>query len=240
MHPNPAALAAATAVDRASNRVVDSQVVRVLVGEDEPLFRAGIIHVLRQAGLDVVAFTDHADDVVRKARAHRPNVAVLDVRMPPTLSDDGFRAALELRSADPPLPVLLLSQFLDERYAMELLDSGPDGVGYLLKERLAETSSFVHSVEHVAHGGTMIDPEVMAQVLGRRRRPRPIDDLTAREREVLALMAQGSSNDAIAETLVVTLSAVERHITRIFAKLELGHDPDHHKRVTAVLSFLDD
>jgi DNA-binding NarL/FixJ family response regulator len=213
---------------------------RVVVGEDQPLYREGVIHVLREAGLDVVAAAGDADDLVRKARAHRPDVAVIDIRMPPGFSDEGLRAAREIRSIQPSIAVLMLSQFLDTRYAVDLLSDRPGGVGYLLKDRLAETTVFVDAVRHVARGGSMIDPEVIGHVLGRRRRPRPLDSLTAREREVLGLMAEGLSNEGIAERMVVTISAVERHITSLFHKLGLPGDRRHsHRRVQAVLSFLE-
>jgi DNA-binding NarL/FixJ family response regulator len=212
---------------------------RVVVGEDQPLYREGVIHVLREAGLDVVAEAGNADDLVRKARAHQPDVAVIDIRMPPSFNDDGLRAAREIRSVQPSIAVLMLSQFLDTRYAVELLSDRPGGVGYLLKDRLVETTAFVDAVRHVARGGSMIDPEVIGHMLGRRRRQRPLDSLTAREREVLGLMAEGLSNGGIAERLVVTISAVERHITSLFNKLELNGDRHSHRRVHAVLSFLE-
>ena len=212
---------------------------RVVVGEDQPLYREGVIHVLREAGLDVVAEAGNADDLIRKTRAHRPDVAVIDIRMPPSFSDDGLRAAREIRSIQPSVAVLMLSQFLDTRYAIELLSDRPGGVGYLLKDRLVETTSFVDAVRHVARGGSMIDPEVIGHVLGRRRGARPLDTLTAREREVLGLMAEGLSNEGIAERLVVTISAVERHITSLFNKLGLNGDRRSHRRVHAVLSFLE-
>lgn len=212
--------------------------IRVLVGEDQPLFREGVVHVLRTSGLEVVAATDNADDIVRKARAYHPDIAVVDIRMPPDFEDDGLRAAHEIRDIDPPVAVLMLSQFLEERYAVELLSERPEGVGYLLKDRLSDSRTFVDAVRHVARGGSMIDSEVVGRVLGRRRRHSPLDDLTPREREVLALIAEGHSNEGIAELLVVTVSAVERHITSIFAKLGLRCNGDDHRRVLAILRYL--
>jgi DNA-binding NarL/FixJ family response regulator len=212
---------------------------RVVVGEDQPIYRAGVISVLREAGLDVVAAAGNAEDLIRKARAHHPDVAVVDIRMPPGFGDDGLRAAREIRAIDPSVAVLVLSQFLDARYAVELLSDRPEGVGYLLKDRLVETTTFVDAVRHIARGGSMIDPEVIGYVLGRRRGSGPIDELSARERDVLALMAEGLSNEGIADRLFVTISAVERHITRIFKQLGLGgSDQLAHRRVLAVLSYL--
>jgi DNA-binding NarL/FixJ family response regulator len=216
-----------------------SGATRVVVGEDQPIYRAGIIYVLREAGLDVVAAAGNADDLIRKARAHHPDVAVVDIRMPPSFGDDGLRAAREIRAIDPSVAVLVLSQFLDARYAVDLLSDRPEGVGYLLKDRLAETTTFIDAVRHIARGGSMIDSEVIGYVPGRRRDSRPIDELSARERDVLALMAEGLSNEGIADRLSVTISAVERHITRIFKQLGLGGDDQlSHRRVLAVLNYL--
>jgi len=212
--------------------------IRVLVGEDQPLFREGLVHVLGTSGFDVVATTGNADDLVRKAHAHSPDVAVIDIQMPPNLGDDGLRAAREIRASEPTIAVLVLSQFLEDRYAVDLLGDRPEGVGYLLKHRVADVESFVDAVHRIAAGGSVIDAEVVGRLVQRRSRHDPIDDLTHREREVLGLMAQGRSNQGIAETLVVTVSAVERHVTGIFSKLGLPEDGHDHRRVLAVLQHL--
>ena len=212
--------------------------IRVVVGEDQPLFRAGVVSVLREAGLDVVGSTGDARDLVLKTRAHSPNVAVIDIQMPPDFSDDGLRAAREIRAMEPSIGVLVLSHFLEDRYAIELLGDRPEGVGYLLKDRVADTESFVDAVRRVAHGGSVIDAEVVGRLVGRRRRRDPLDELTSREREVLVQMAEGKSNQEVAGQLVVTVSAVERHVTRIFAKLGLPREAQDHRRVLAVLRYL--
>lgn len=212
--------------------------IRIVVGEDQPLFRAGVVHVLTAAGFDVVATTGNAGDLVRKALAHGPDVVVADIQMPPDHGDDGLRAAREIRDARPATAVLMLSQFLEDRYAVELLDDRPEGKGYLLKDRLADSDSFVEAVRRVARGGSAIDAEVVGRLLGQRRRRDPLDVLTPREREVLSLMAQGKSNQGIADDLIVTVSAVERHVTSIFTRLQLPRDGQEHRRVLAVLRYL--
>jgi DNA-binding NarL/FixJ family response regulator len=209
-----------------------------VVGEDQPVFRAGVVHVLREAGFDVVAAANDATDLVRQTHAHLPDIVVLDIQMPPDFNADGLRAAHEIRAIDPPIGVLVLSQFLEDRYAIELLGDRPDGVGYLLKDRLADVASFTEAVRRIASGGSVIDPDVISRLVGRRRRHDQIDGLTSRERDVLDLMAQGRSNQGIAEALVVTVSAVERHVTSIFAKLELPREAQDHRRVLAVLLYL--
>jgi DNA-binding NarL/FixJ family response regulator len=210
----------------------------VVVGEDQPLFREGVVHVLREAGLDVVASAGDARDLVLKTRTHSPNVAVIDIQMPPDFSDDGLRAAREIRAMEPSISVLLLSHFLEDRYAIDLLGDRPEGVGYLLKDRVANTESFVDAVRRIAHGGSVIDAEVVGRLVGRCRRRDPLDELTHREREVLVRMAEGKSNREVAAQLVVTVSAVERHVTSIFAKLDLPPDGPGHRRVLAVLKYL--
>jgi DNA-binding NarL/FixJ family response regulator len=212
--------------------------IRVVVGEDQPLFRAGVVHVLRDAGFDVVGVAADAKMLVAKARAHAPEVAVIDIQMPPGLVDDGLRAALEIRSGEPAIAVLILSQFLEDRYAIELLGEHPGGVGYLLKDRLANVDSFVDAVRRVVRGESVVDPEVVARLVRRRRGHDPIGQLTPRERDVVAVMAQGRSNQGIAEALVVTESAVERHVTSIFSKLDLPQHAGDHRRVLAVLQYL--
>jgi DNA-binding NarL/FixJ family response regulator len=215
-----------------------AQPIRVVVGEDQPLFRAGIVHVLDGAGFDVLEATDNAADLVAMARSHRPDIVLADIRMPPGLTDDGLRAAQEIRAIRPPIGVLVLSQFLEDDYAIDLLGDRPEGVGYLLKDRIADVPSFTDAVRRVANGGSVIDAAVVKRLVGRRLRQDSLSDLTVREREVLALMAEGRSNRGIAEVLVVTVSAVERHVTRILAKLELLGDEHDHRRVLAVLRYL--
>ncbi|HEV7528462.1 MAG TPA: response regulator transcription factor [Solirubrobacteraceae bacterium] len=213
------------------------QAIRVVVGEDNPLFQAGVVHVLEEAGLDVVAVANDATDLVRQVQAHRPDVALIDIKLPPDLTDDGLRAARELRSSAPTVRILLLSQLLADDLAIDLIGDRPGGVGYLLKDRIADAASFVDAVRRVAGGESVIDREIVVRLIGHRRR-HSIDDLTAREREVLALMAEGQSNRGIARELFVTVSAVERHVTRIFTKLGLPPEPQSHRRVLAVLRFL--
>jgi DNA-binding NarL/FixJ family response regulator len=173
-----------------------------------------------------------------KVRSYKPNVAIVDIRMPPTQTDEGLRAAQEIREKHPETTVLVLSQYVEPAYALELLSESAEGVGYLLKDRVANVPEFVAAVRRVAEGGSALDPEVVAQLVGRRRGDDPIQELTPREREVLELMAEGLSNAAIAERLVVTERAVEKHVTSIFGKLRLGADAEHHRRVLAVLAFL--
>lgn len=212
--------------------------IRVVVGEDQPLFREGVVHVLREAGLDVVAVAGDARDLVRTTRAHAPDIAIVDIQMPPNHGDDGLLAAHEIRATMPTTAVLVLSQFLEEQYAVDLLAGRPEAVGYLLKDRVADVEGFVDAVRRVARGGSAIDPEVIDQLVGRRRRHDPIDELSSREREVLALIAEGNSNGGIADALFVTVSAVERHVTSIFTKLGLPREDRSHRRVLAVLRYL--
>jgi DNA-binding NarL/FixJ family response regulator len=212
--------------------------IRVVVGEDQPLFRQGVLHVLEEAGLDVVASAADANDLLRKARAHLPDVAVFDIQMPPHLGDDSLNVACQIRSIKPSIAVLILSQFLEDRYAIQLIGDRPEGVGYLLKDSIADADSFVDAIRRVARGGSAIDAEVVAALVGRRSRRSPLDGLTTREREVLTLMAEGLSNQGIADRLVVTVSAVERHVTTLFAKLRLAQEPAVHRRVLAVLHLL--
>jgi DNA-binding NarL/FixJ family response regulator len=212
--------------------------VRVVVADDGVLLREGIVRLLEEADFQVVAQAGDADDLLRKVRAHRPDVAVVDIRMPPTNTDDGLRAALEIRNSMPETGVLVLSQYVEEGYALDLVGDKPDGTGYLLKHRIAEVERFVEAVRRVAEGGSVLDPEVISHLVGRRRRDDPLAELTEREREVLGLMAEGRSNHAIAEQLVVTERAVEKHVTSIFGKLGLSPAPEDHRRVLAVLTFL--
>jgi DNA-binding NarL/FixJ family response regulator len=212
--------------------------IRVVVGEDQPLVREGIVRALEEAGFEVVGTAADAPDLIRKARAHRPDVVVTDIQMPPDREDDGLRAALEIRESDPDVGVLVLSQFLESRYALDLVGERAEGVGYLLKEKVGEIRTFTDAVERVARGGSALDPEVVALLVGRKRHESPLDELTKRERQVLSLMAEGRSNAGIAEELVVTTAAVERHVTSIFAKLGLPQSSVQHRRVLAVLRYL--
>jgi DNA-binding NarL/FixJ family response regulator len=209
--------------------------VRIVIAEDLALLREGLVRLLEDAGHEVAAAVEDGSALVRVAVTERPDVAVVDVRLPPTFRDEGLRAAIEARSRVPGLPVLVLSQYVEQTYAAELLADGAGGVGYLLKERVAETRDFVAAVERVAEGGTALDPEVVRQLVARRG---PLGELTPREREVLGLMAEGRSNAAIAAELVVTESAVEKHVSRIFEKLDLAPSDTDHRRVLAVLAYL--
>lgn len=213
--------------------------MNVLVAEDSPLLREGIVAVLTAAGLDVVAQAGDADELLRKARRSRPDVAVIDIRMPPTHRDDGLRAALTLRAERPDLGVLVLSQYVEQAYARELLAAGAEGVGYLLKDRVGDVERFVDAVRRVGDGGSALDPEIVAVLVGRRSGSGPLTRLSVREREVLAAMAEGRSNAAIARSLYVTEGAVEKHVRSIFTKLDLAPAPDDHRRVLAVLAYLD-
>jgi DNA-binding NarL/FixJ family response regulator len=211
---------------------------RVVIGEDDVLLREGIARILAEAGYEVVAQAGDADDLLRKALAHHVDVAVVDVKMPPERSDDGLRAAIELRRQRPEIGVLVLSQYLEERYAVDLLGESAEGVGYLLKERVGDVEAFVDAIDRVASGGSALDPEVVSRMLGRKTREGPLAQLTPRERDVLAAMAEGKSNLGIAEELVVTEAAVEKHVTGIFQKLGLGPTPTEHRRVLAVLTYV--
>ena len=212
--------------------------MRVVVGEDSVLVREGIVRVLGEAGFDVVAQAGDAEELVRKVSAHKPDVAVVDIKMPPTETDDGLRAAMEIRRRLPETGVIVLSQYLEEEYALDLVADGADGTGYLLKDRVGDVERFADSVRRVGEGGSALDPEVVVQILGRRRRDNRLAGLTERDHEVLALMAEGRSNQAIARRLVVTERAVEKHVTSVFDKLGLMPAPEDHRRVLAVLTFL--
>jgi DNA-binding NarL/FixJ family response regulator len=217
-----------------------SEPLTVVIGEDDVLLREGIVRLLAEAGFEVVAQTGDAEELLRRALAHRPDVAVVDVQMPPGREDDGLRAALELRRQRPDTAILVLSQFYEEHYAQELIAERAEGVGYLLKERVGDVEAFIDALNRVAGGGTALDPEVVARMLGRRREDRPLDRLSPREQDVLAAMAEGKSNRGIAESLFVTQAAVEKHITSIFDKLGLDPGPTEHRRVLAVLAYLRD
>ena len=212
--------------------------MRVVVADDSVLLREGIVRLLEESGFDVVGQAGDAEDLVRKVSAHKPDVAVVDIRMPPTNTDDGLRAALEIRGSHPDVGVLVLSQYVEEGYALDLVGDSAGGVGYLLKDRVADVERFVDAVKRVADGGSALDPEVVSQLLGRSRRDDPLESVSPREREVLGLMAEGRSNNAIAEQLVITERAVEKHVTSIFSKLDLAPAPADHRRVLAVLTYL--
>ncbi len=212
--------------------------VRVVLADDSVLLREGIARLLQEAGFDVVAQSGNAEDLLRHVAMHQPDVAVVDIRMPPTQTDEGLRAAKEIRERHPETGVLVLSQFVEPVYAMELLSDSAESVGYLLKDRVADIDEFAAAVRRVAEGGSALDPTVVSELVGRHRRDDPVDDLSPREREVLELMAEGRSNQAIAERLFVTLRAVEKHVTSIFVKLRLPATAEDHRRVLAVLALL--
>ena len=212
--------------------------VRVVIADDSVLLREGLSRLLEESGFEVAAQAGDAEDLMRKVGAHHPDVAVVDVRMPPSHTDEGLQAARRIRSEHPDTAVLVLSQYVEEAYALGLLSDSTERTGYLLKDRVSDVETFTDAVRRVAGGGSALDPEVVALLLGRRRRHDPLESLTAREREVLGLMAEGRSNAAIAETLVVTERAVEKHVTSIFSKLDLPPTVEDHRRVLAVLAYL--
>jgi DNA-binding NarL/FixJ family response regulator/class 3 adenylate cyclase len=211
---------------------------RVVIADDSVLLREGVVRLLDEAGFEVVAQSGTPDDLLRHVAMHKPDVAIVDIRMPPTHTDEGLQAAREIRERHPGVGVLLLSQYVEPSYAMALLETSAEGVGYLLKDRVADLEQFATAVRRVADGGSALDPAVVSELVGRKRRDDPLDQLTAREREVLELMAEGRSNQAIAERLFVTLRAVEKHVTSIFTKLGLPPSTDDHRRVLAVLAYL--
>jgi DNA-binding NarL/FixJ family response regulator len=212
--------------------------MRVVIADDAVLIREGAARLLEEAGFEVVAQAGDAEDLLRKVRAHKPDVAIIDVRMPPENADDGLRAALAIREELPEVGILLLSQYVEDRYLGELLAGGAEGVGYLLKDRVAEVERLVDAVERVGDRGSVLDPEVVARMLGRSREEGPLDALTDRERKVLALMAEGRTNRAIAGELFISERGVERHVTSIFTELDLAPTEEDHRRVLAVLTYL--
>ena len=212
--------------------------MRVVIAEDAAMMREGLVRLLTDRGFEVCAAVADADALRSAIAAAVPDVAIIDIRMPPTHTDEGLRAALDIRRDHPDVGVLVFSQYVETRYATRLLADRPTGVGYLLKDRVVDVDRFVDAVTRVAQGGSALDPEVVSHMLGRRRREDPLEELTPREREVLALMAEGYSNSAIAAELVVTERGVEKHVTNIFAKLGFAAQPDHHRRVLAVLAYL--
>jgi DNA-binding NarL/FixJ family response regulator len=212
--------------------------MRVVLADDSVLLREGIARLLEDAGFDVVGQADTADQLLLKVRSYSPEVAIVDIRMPPTHTDEGLVAAREIRATYPGTGVLVLSQYVEPEYALDLLADSAEGVGYLLKDRVADVAEFAAAVRRVGEGGSALDPTVVSQLVGRRRADDPIESLTPREREVLELMAEGRSNQAISQRLVVTERAVEKHVTSIFTKLRLPADAADHRRVLAVLAYL--
>jgi len=212
--------------------------VRVVIADDSVLLREGLARVLTEGGFEIVAQAADADELRQAVRRFKPDIAIVDVRMPPTHTDEGARAAVEIRAEQPEVAVLVLSQVVEAAHAMRLFSERPEGFGYLLKDRVLEIDDFLEAVRRVGRGGTAIDPEVIGQLVGRRREDSPLDELTPREREVLELMAQGLSNRGICEKLVVSPKTVETHVNSIFGKLGLMPAPDEHRRVLAVLAFL--
>ena len=212
--------------------------LRVTIGEDDVLLREGLARILTEAGLQVVGRSGDADDLLRRTLAHRPDVVVTDVQMPPDRTDDGLRAAMELRRREPGIGVLILSQFCEPAYVMALVGERPEGIGYLLKERVGDVAAFVDAVTRVAAGGSALDPEVVARMLGRRTRDDPLQRLTPRERAVLAAMAEGMSNLGVAQSLFTSQASVEKHVTAIFRKLGIAPADTEHRRVQAVLTYL--
>jgi DNA-binding NarL/FixJ family response regulator len=212
--------------------------LRVVIGEDDVLLREGIARLLVEGGFEVAAQAGDAEDFLRKALAHKPDVALVDVQMPPGRSDDGLRAAMELRSRNPDVGILVLSQFYEEGYALDLIGDRGEGVGYLLKERVGDVDAFIDAVTRVARGGSALDPEIVARMLGRRKTGGPLATLSPRELDVLGAMAEGKSNQGIAEALFVSHATVEKHVTSIFHKLRLSPGATEHRRVLAVLTYM--
>ena len=213
--------------------------MRLVVADDSVLLREGLVRLLEESGFEVVGQAGDANDLLRKVRAHKPDAAIVDVRMPPTNTDEGIRAAQQIRAELPDVGVLVLSAYVEETYARELLADDAAGIGYLLKDRVSDIDALADAVRRIGAGGSALDPEVVSEMLGRKRQDDPLEALTPREREVLALMAEGRSNSAIAGELVVTDRAVEKHVTSIFSKLDLPAAPEDHRRVLAVLAFLE-
>lgn len=212
--------------------------MRIVIAEDLLLLRDGLSRLLRDNGLDVVAAVADAEALMQAVTDERPDLAIVDIRLPPTFHDEGVRAALEIRRQSPKTAILILSQYVEQAYAAELLADGGGGVGYLLKDRVFDVADFLDAIRRIAEGGTALDPQVVAQLVSRHRRGSPLDRLTEREREVLGLMAEGRSNAGVAAALVLTVGAVEKHIANIFTKLDLPPSESDHRRVLAVLTYL--
>lgn len=213
--------------------------MRIAIAEDSVLLREGIVRLLEEAGFEVVAQCENGDDLLRRVNGHKPDLVIVDIRLPPTHTDEGLRAALEIRRAHPETAVLVLSQYVEPGLAMELLADSAERTGYLLKDRISDVDEFLDAVKRVAGGGSAIDPSIVSTMLGRQRAADPLGDLTPREREVLELMATGSSNAGIAERLVISVGAVEKHVSSLFGKLGLPPSRSESRRVLAVLAFLD-
>ena len=212
--------------------------MRAVIAEDLALLRDGLSRLLRDNGIDVIAAVDNPADLITTVERDAPDIAIVDIRLPPTFRDEGVRAAIELRTSAPNTSILVVSQYVERSYAAELLADGRGGIGYLLKDRIFDVAAFVDSVRRVAGGGTALDPEVVAQLVSRRRPGGAVDRLTPREQEVLALMAEGKSNAGLAEKLVLSTGAIEKHIANIFIKLDLAASSNEHRRVLAVLAYL--
>ena len=212
--------------------------LRLVVADDNDLLRQGVVSMLASLGFEVVAQAADADDLVRKVSAHRPDVAVIDIRMPPTNTDDGLRAAVAIRGSHPDVGVLMLSQYVEADYALELIGADARGVGYLLKDRISDIDEFAEAIRRVAAGGSVLDPDVVRWMLGRKRATSVLSELTPRELEVLGLLAEGCSNQGVAHRIVVSQRAVEKHVTSILSKLGLPAEPEAHRRVLAVLAYL--
>ncbi len=217
-----------------------SRPLRLVIADDHVLLRRGVVSMLEAQGFDVVAQAGDADELLRKVGAHRPDVAIVDIRMPPTNTDDGLRAAVEIRQVHPDVGVLVLSQYIEADYALELIGEDARAVGYLLKDRVSDIEEFANAVRRVAGGGSVLDPEVVRWMLGRQRETSALAELTPREREVLGLLAEGCSNQGAARRLVISERAVEKHVTSIMSKLGLPSEPEAHRRVLAVLAYLED
>ena len=215
-----------------------ARAIRVVVGEDHPIFRDGLVHVLEQNGLNVVATASDAPTLIDATARHRPDLVIADIQIPPDRTDDGLRAVLTARKTQPDLCIVLLSQFLDDRFALELMADSAERVGYLLKEKVGDVATFIESICRVADGGTALDPDVVSALVRRPRTRGPLDELTKREREVLSLIAEGLSNIGIAERLFLSVGAVERHVAHIYAKLGLRDSQQDHRRVLAVLEYV--
>src|SRR6266567_2199494 len=237
-HPRVSARLSGVAAELPDPTQGERAPIRVVLADDSVLLREGIASVLERKGFEVVGQSGAADDLLLKVRSYKPDIAIVDIKMPPTQTDEGLRAAKEIREKYPDTAVLVLSQYVEEGYALELLQESAEGVGYLLKDRVYDLADFVASVKRVAEGGSALDPSVVSQLVGRRRRDDPIGALSAREREVLELMAEGLSNSAIAARVFLTDRGVEKHVTSIFQKLNLPVAADTHRRVLAVVAFL--
>ena len=217
----------------------EGRALRVVIADDHVLLREGVVSMLEAQGFDVVGQAGDADELTRKVGAHHPDVAIVDIRMPPTSTDDGLRAALAIRHAHPEVGVLVLSQYIEPDYALELIGSDARGVGYLLKDRISDLEEFASAIRRVADGGSVLDPEVVRWMVGRQRETSALSDLTPREHEVLGLLAEGCSNQGVAARIFVTPRAVEKHVTSIMSKLGLPSEPEAHRRVLAVLAYLE-